>query len=192
MHDFFGRPDPEDPGSPADRPDTDIPLPDRPDPAADTDTAARPPFLPGRLHPQLRRPLASRVDNAIAGAMRYRAEKQLVPSGGTLLLEVSESAGEGIAPSGDGGLLLQRGRCLVSFAADAQESGQGELGAVFSLNGATLPFTAALLPAAEGGRQRIALTALLDLRAAAILTVENNCGGAVGYENAVLTALKLS
>lgn len=191
MHDFFGRPDPEDPGSPADRPDTDLPLPDRPDPAADTGTAARPSSRPGRPRPQPRRLLPSRAEGAIAGATRYRAEKQLVPSGGTLLLEVSESEGEGIAASGDGGLLLQRGRCLVSFTADAQESGQGELGAVFALNGATLPFTAALLPAADGGKQRVALTALLDLRAAAILTVENNCGGEVRYENAVLTALKL-
>lgn len=186
MHDFFGNPDPEDPGSPADRPDTDLPLPDRPGPAADTDTADRPSSRPGRP-----RPLPARTEGAIAGAMRYRAQVQRVPSGGTLLLEVSESEGEGIAASGDGGLLLERGRCLVSFTADAQESGQGELGAVFALNGATLPFTAALLPAADGGKQRVALTALLDLRAAAILTVENNCSGEVRYENAVLTAVRL-
>ncbi len=180
MDHFFADADPEDTGSTTGRADTNHPLPDRPDrpaPAAGTGTADRP-------ISRLRRPRPGTGADGIAGAMRYRAEEQLVPSGGTLLLETGESWGEGLSLSGDGGLLLTPGRYDVRFVAD----GKGDAcGAVFSLNGATLPFTAALLP----GAGRIALLALLDLRAAAILSVENNCAGIVSYRSAVLTALQL-
>ncbi len=179
MDHFFADADPEDAGSPTGRADTDHPLPDLPAPAAGTDTADRP-F--SRLH-RRPRPGGTGADG-IAGAMRYRAEEQLVPSGGTLLLETGERWGEGLSLSGDGGLLLAPGRYDVRFVAD----GKGDAcGAVFSLNGATLPFTAAQL----SGTARIALSAILDLRAAAILSVENNCPGAVSYRSAVLTALQL-
>ena len=175
-------------------------------PAADTDTAAptdgpdrlrRLPLRPDGDRPVPdgdRRPRPRRAEDApgeegIGCAMRYRAERQLVPSGAALLLEVSEAEGEGLSPSGDGALLLAKGRYLLSFAADAE--GAGDLGAVFALNGITLPYTSSLLPG-ENGARRIALTAVLNLTAAAILSVENNCGGEVAYANAVLTAVRLS
>lgn len=195
MNPFFVSSGPEDPGDP-DRPGR-----LRPDPAEGTgtaDPADRPDRRPrrltgedpagGRHHPRRqdgdRRPGSG--EGVLAGAMRYRPESQSIPSGGTLLLELSETHGEGIQSSGDGGLLLAPGQYLCSFAADAE--GEGDCGAVFALNGATLPFTAAQLP----GPGRLVLTALPDLIGAAILTVENNCGGTVQYHNAVLTVIRLS
>ena len=126
------------------------------------------------------------AEGGLASAMRYRAEAQTVPSGGELRLEISEIHGEGIRTSGDGGLLLEPGQYLCSFTADA--AGEADCGAVFALNGVTLPFTAARHP----GDGRLALTAVLDLIGTAILTVENNCGGTVTYRSAVLTAVRLS
>lgn len=190
MNPFFVSSGPEDPGDP-DRPGR----PDRPASAADTDTAApadrpdRRPRLTG-ADPAGDHPLPRRRpgpgEGALASAMRYRPESQTIPSGGTLLLEMSETNGEGIQSSGDGGLLLVPGRYLCSFAADTD--GESDCGAVFALNGATLPFTAAQLPAPG----RVALTAVPDLIGAAILTVENNCGSTVQYRNAVLTVLRLA
>ncbi len=165
--------------------------------AAGTDTAA-PTAGPDRLR-RPRRPDGDRRprptegapgERGIASAMRYRQERQSVPCGEALRLEVSESEGEGLSASGDGALLLEKGRYLLSFAADAD--GVGELGAVFVLNGIPLPYTSTLLPREEGARRRIALTAVLHLSAAAVLSVENNCGGEVAYANAVLTAVRLS
>ena len=190
MDDFFAYTGPGDPGSPADRADTDPDLPDRPAPAAGTDIAALP-FSPTGTDPAGRRPRLRRPgrpdERFSASAMRYRAGAQTVPSGGALALEVAGSCGEGAEASGDGGLLLVRGRYFVTFAADAEGR---DAGAVFALNAAVLPFTASLLPGAAG--RRIALAAVLDLNAAAILTVENNCGGDVTYRNAVLSALRLA
>ena len=173
-------------GQPPRRPaeDTDTAAPaDRPPPTAapaltGADPAEADPPAPGR------RPGSG--EGALASAMRYRAEAQTVPSGGELRLETAELHGEGIRTSGDGGLLLEPGRYLSSFAADA--AGETDCGAVFALNGVTLPFTAARHP----GDGRLALTAVLDLIGTAILTVENNCGGTVTYRSAVLTAVRLS
>ena len=122
-------------------------------------------------------------------AMRYQAEEQTVASGAALTLGVDEVHSRGaISASGDGGLLLSAGRYFVSFAADAQTDGAEGLGAVFALNAATLPFTAALLMQKEA---RLTLAALLDLTAAGILTVENNSAGEARYRSAVLTAIRL-
>jgi len=188
MNPFFVSSGPEDPGDP-DRPGR-----SRPDHAEDTgtaDPADRPDRRPRRLtgeDPAGGRP--RRPDgvgeNVLASAMRYRPESQSIPSGGTLLLEMSETHGEGIQSSGDGGLLLAPGQYLCSFAADAE--GEGDCGAVYALNGATLPFTAARLP----GPGRLALTALPELIGAAILTVENSSGAMVRYRNAVLTVIRLA
>ncbi len=193
MNPFFVSSGPEDPGDP-DRPGR-----PRPDPAEDTGTADpadrpdRRPRLTGEDpagdRPRRRPDGDCRPDSGegvLASAMRYRPEQQSIPSGGTLLLEMSETHGEGIQPSGDGGLLLAPGQYLCSFAADAE--GEGDCGAVFALNGATLPYTAARLR--EPGR--LTLTALPDLIGAAILTVENSSGGTVQYQNAVLTAVRLA
>ena len=193
MNPFFvdsgpgGAGDPDRPGRP------------RPGPLEGTDTAGPADRPPRRLRPltgedpdggRPRRPDGDRRpgpgEKVLASAMRYRPEQQTVPSGGSLLLEMSETHGEGIRISGDGGLLLAPGQYLCSFAADAE--GEGDCGAVFALNGATLPFTAARLPAPG----RLALTALPDLIGAAFLTVENSSGETVRYRNAVLTALRLS
>ena len=194
MNPFFVSSGPEDPGDP-DRPGR-----PRPDPAEGTGTADpadrpdRRPRLTGedpagdrlrRLRPDGdRRPGPG--EGVLASAMRYRPEGQQIPSGGTLLMEMSETHGESIRTSGDGGLLLSPGQYLCSFTADAE--GEGDCGAVFALNGATLPYTAARLP----GPGRLTLTALPDLIGAAILTVENSSGGTVQYRNAVLTAVRLS
>ena len=168
----------------------------RPAPAEATGTAApaedpaplrlRRPRPDGADRAGDRRPRPGGDEDALTSAMRYRAEAQTVPSGGELRLETAELHGEGIRTSGDGGLLLEPGRYLSSFAADA--AGETDCGAVFALNGVTLPFTAARHP----GDGRLALTAVLDLIGTAILTVENNCGGAVTYRSAVLTAVRLS
>ena len=195
MNPFFVSSGPEDPGDP-DRPGR-----PHPDPAEDTgtaDPADRPDRRLRRLtgedpaggRPHPRRPDGDRRpgvgESVLAGALRYRPESQSIPSGGTLMLELSETHGEGIQSSGDGGLLLAPGQYLCSFAADAE--GEGDCGAVFALNGATLPFTAALLP----GPGRLALTALPELIGAAILTVENSSGETVRYRNAVLTVIRLA
>ena len=169
----------------------------RPAPAEGTGTAAPAedpaPLRRLRLRPDGadpaggdRRPRPDGAEYALASAMRYRAEAQTVPSGGELCLETAELRGEGIRISGDGGLLLEPGRYLCSFAADA--AGERGCGAVFALNGAAMPFTAAQLPT-DG---RLALTAVPDLIGAAILTVENSCAAVVSYRNAVLTAVRLS
>ena len=198
MDHFFAPPGPGGPGSPADRDGR----AGRPDPAVVTDTAAPADRPDLRLRPRLRRltgsdPAALRRprpdgcpgESLRADAMRYQPGQQRTPGGGTLLLAVSDCRGEGVSAPGESGLLLARGRWLLSFAADA--SGEDEVGAVFALNGAPLSFAETRLPRAEFSR-RLALTAVLDLNAAGLLTVQNNSAAELSYRSAVLTAVRLS
>lgn len=193
MDHFFVDPGPGGSGSPTGRDGR----ADRPDPAEDTDTADPAGRPARRLHPRIGadpaaprrlRPDGGPGEGVPGNAMRYHPGQQRTPGGGTLLLEVSDSRGDGVSAPGESGLLLEKGRWLLSFAADAK--GEEEVGAVFALNGTPLPFTAALLPGAEYSR-RLALTAVLDLTAAGVLTVINNCRCAVTYRSAVLTAVRL-
>ena len=172
--------------------------PDAPASAEATGTAApaeNPDRLP-RLRPAGEGPSGDRRprragrpgEPGLASAMRYLAGEQRVESGAALRLDVSEIHGDCAAPSGDGGLYLLPGQYLLSFCADA--AGERGQGAVFVLNGAPLPFTGSLIPGPDPGR--LALTAVLALTGAAVLTVENNCAGEVRYRNALLTAVRLS
>lgn len=126
-------------------------------------------------------------------AMCYQAGEQTVAAGGTveLAIQVINSAGA-IAASGSTGLSLQPGQYLIAFVSDAWASDSGNLGAVLTLNGAPLSYTAALL--SRGGNQddRIVLQTILNVNAAGTITIVNNTGNQMIYENPILTAVKLA
>ena len=55
-----------------------------------------------------------------------------------------------------------------------------------------LPYAASSITGADAEDERIALTAILDLAADAVLTVVNNTTDANSYENSTLTVVKLA
>ena len=125
--------------------------------------------------------------------MRYQAGTQTVAAGGVLSLATSVINSTGaITASGGTGLTLTAGQYLITFVTDAEASGAGNIGAVLALNGAPLAYTAALLTMGGNLQGRLTLHTLLNVMAAGTVTVLNNTGNGVSYENAVLTAVKLA
>lgn len=127
-------------------------------------------------------------------ALFYAEASQTVANGSTLALGTSViNSGTGtIAASGTTGVTLAPGQYLVAFVSDAGTNAAGAVGAVLTLNGTPLSYTASSVTIAAEGERRIALTTVLTLTARSTLSVQNNTGGENLYENSSLTVVRLA
>ena len=126
-------------------------------------------------------------------AMLYNAALQEVAAGGTLTFASSaiNSAGD-IALSGTTGLSLAAGQYLVTFSADASLTEAGTIGAALALNGVEQPYSIISVDSTDAADERISTTVILNLTTAQTLSVINNSGNVLAYENAVLTVVELA
>ena len=115
-------------------------------------------------------------------------------SGGTLSLPVTQlnSPNGSIATAGTTGLRLQPGQYLVTFVSDASVTDAGSIGAALALDGSALPYATAALASTGADGDRIVITAIVSPAAASTLTVLNNSGNPVAYENSTLSAVRLA
>lgn len=126
--------------------------------------------------------------------MLYQTAAQSVATDTPLTLATStiNSTGD-ITLSGTNGVTLAPGQYLVTFAADAAVTGDGNIGASLALDGTALAYaTASQAQTAASGAERIALTAIIAPTASQTLTVRNATGNTVSYTDSTLTVVKLA
>lgn len=126
--------------------------------------------------------------------MLYAVDTQLVPSATVLNFTASQinSTDGSITASGTDGVTLTAGQYLVNFVSDASVTEAGTIGAALALNGAALPYASSALTATGTDGDRIAITAIVNIASNGTLTVVNNSGNEVSYENSTLTVVKLA
>ena len=126
--------------------------------------------------------------------MLYLADLQSVAHAAALSFTGSaiNSPSGAITSTAANTLTLAAGQYLVNFVSDASITEAGSIGAALALNGTALPYAAAALSASSADADRIAISAIVSPTASSNLTVINNSGSTIGYENSTLTAVRLA
>ena len=96
-----------------------------------------------------------------------------------------------ITASGTTGVTLAPGQYLVNFEADASRRNSGLVGVGLALNGTVLPYTMTDLNTNGGEQQRLSTSTIINATGNDTLTVVNNTGSPIFYENSSLTVVKL-
>lgn len=126
--------------------------------------------------------------------MLYAEDLQTIAAGSPLSFTGSavNSPTGAITSTAANTLTLAPGQYLVSFVSDASITEAGTVGAALALNGAALSYGTSALTASGPDADRIAITAIVSPTASSTLTVINNSGSTIGYENSTLTVVRLA